>query len=101
MKEKLVTVARFSDYMEADLARQLLEDEGITAFVMGDNVGNVCGGVPAAIDIQLQTPESQAEKAIEVLEAREQEAAEADEEDMAQDWDEDVEDEQDEDLEQE
>jgi hypothetical protein len=101
MKEKLVTVARFSDYVEADLARQMLEAEGITAFVMGQNVGNVYAGVPAAIDIQLQTPESQAERAIEILEAREQDAAEADEEDRAQDWDEDVEDGQDEDLEQE
>jgi hypothetical protein len=38
---KLVTVARFEDYMKADLARQLLEDEGIRAFVLGQNVGNV------------------------------------------------------------
>lgn len=99
MNEKLVTVARFTDYLEADLARQLLEAEGITAFVMGQNVGNVYAGIPAAIDIQLQTPESQADKAIEILEAGEQEAAESEQEgkeDMEQDWDQD-----DEDLEQE
>lgn len=74
MSEKLVTVARFSDYIQADLARQLLQDEGIEAFVMGGNVGNVYSGVPAAIDIELQTPESQAQEAREILEANEQES---------------------------
>jgi hypothetical protein len=68
-KEKLVTVARFEDYMKADLARQLLEDEGIKAFVLGDNVANTYSGVPAAIDIELQTAESEAEEAREILEA--------------------------------
>lgn len=106
MNDKLVTVARFTDYMEAELAKQLLEGEGITAFVMGQNTASVYGGVPAAIDIQLQTPESQAEEAKEILEASrpqqdggiiEQES----EEDTDQDWGEDVDEEQDEDLEQE
>lgn len=105
MNEKLVTVARFTDYMKAELARQLLEGEGITAFVMGQNVATGCGGVPAAIDIELQTPESQADEAKEILEAsRPQEGEDldqGDEEDMEQDWDEDAEQEQDEDLEQE
>ena len=74
MKEKLVTVARFDDYMKADLARQLLEDEGITAFVLGQNVGNVYSGVPAVIDIELQTAESEAEEARQILEANRQES---------------------------
>ena len=72
MKEKLVTVAYFDNYIEADLARQLLEDEGIKVFVMGQNVGNVYSGVPAAIDIQLQAPESQVEQARAILEASKQ-----------------------------
>jgi len=76
MNEKLVTVARFSDYIRADLARQLLKDEGIEAFVMGQNVANVYSGVPVAIDIELQTLESQAEEAREILEASEQEKLE-------------------------
>ena len=59
---------------KADLARQLLEDEGIKAFVLGENVANVYSGVPAAIDIELQTAESEAEEAREILEANEQEA---------------------------
>jgi len=69
MNEKLVTVARFSDYMEAEMAKQLLEGEGITAFVMGQNVASIYGGVPAAVDVQLQTPESQVARAMEVLES--------------------------------
>jgi hypothetical protein len=73
MKEKLVTVARFTDYIQADLARQTLEDEGVVAFVLGQNFGNVYSGVPAAVDIKLQTPESQAQEAQAILEARAQE----------------------------
>ncbi len=84
-KVKLVTVARFEDYMKADLARQLLEDEGIKAFVLGQNVGNVYSGVPAVIDIELQTAESEAEEAREILEANQQESQELGED---QDFDE-------------
>jgi hypothetical protein len=76
MKKKLVTVAHFENYIEADLARQLLEDEGIKAFVMGQNVGNVYAGVPAVIDIELQTPESEAERAQEILAAHRQQERE-------------------------
>jgi len=86
MKEKLVTVARFDDYMKADLARQLLEDEGIKAFVLGQNVGNVYSGVPAAIDIELQTPASEAEEAREILEANKPQGGELGED---EDFDED------------
>lgn len=105
MNEKLVTVARFTNYVEAELARQLLEGEGITAFVMGQNVAIVYGGVPAAIDIQLQTPESQADEAKEILETSSQhegeDADQGDEQDLEQDWDEGSEQEQDDDLKQE
>jgi len=85
-QEKLVTVARFEDYMKADLARQLLEDEGIKAFVLGQNVGNVYSGVPAVIDIELQTPASEAEEAREILEANKPQGGElGDDEDFDED----------------
>jgi hypothetical protein len=71
-KAKLVTVAHYDNYIEADLARQLLEDEGIKAFVMGQNVGNVYAGVPAVTDIELQAPESEVERAQAILAAHEQ-----------------------------
>ncbi len=103
--DKLVTVARFTNYMEAELARQLLDSQGITAFVMGENVATIYGGVPAAIDIQLQTLESQADEATEILQAARQQqdenAPQESEEYADQDWSDDAEQEQDEDLEQE
>jgi hypothetical protein len=87
MNDKLVTVARFTNYMEAELAKQLLEDEGIMAFAMGQNVATNTGGVPAAIDIQLQTPESQAEEAREILEADRQQKDQESQSKPDEDWD--------------
>jgi hypothetical protein len=78
MKEKLVTVARFDNYIEADLARQWLEEEGVKAFVMGQNVGNVYAGVPAVADIRLQAPESEMERAKEILAAHQPRESEED-----------------------
>lgn len=88
-KEKLVTVARYEDSMEADLARQLLEDEGIKAVVLGQNVGNVYSGVPAVIDIELQTLESQAEDARQILADAKTRASDEDEDLEGEDWDDD------------
>lgn len=88
-KEKLVTVARYEDSMEADLARQLLEDEGIKAVVLGQNVGNVYSGVPAVIDIELQTLESQAEDARQILADAKTQASQEGEDLEGEDWDDD------------
>lgn len=78
MSEKLVAVARFTDYAQADLARQLLEDEGIKAFVMNQNVGITWGIWPPG-GIELQTPEGQSEEAKEILEASRQQKDEGSE----------------------
>jgi hypothetical protein len=67
VKDRLVTIARFSDNIEAEMARQTLGDFGIDAVLTGQNVAAVFGGVPAAIDIELQVAESQAEQAVEIL----------------------------------
>jgi len=67
MSERLVTVARFTDSIEAELAKQRLEDFGIRAVLVGQNVANVCVGVPAAIDLELQTLEHDADRAIALL----------------------------------
>ena len=68
-EEKLVTVATFTDYIEADLAKQTLEDFGIKAMLTGQNVAYVSGGLPALIDLDLQVFESQARRAHEILES--------------------------------
>ena len=67
MEEKLVTVARFENYIEAELAKQQLDDNGIRSVGMGENVGNIYAGAPVVQDIELQTLEQDAEKAHEIL----------------------------------
>ncbi len=70
MAEKLVTIAQFADYIEADLAKQLLDDYGIKSVVTGQNVANLYSGLPALADVELQTFESQAQQAREILESQ-------------------------------
>jgi predicted Fe-Mo cluster-binding NifX family protein len=87
--EKLVTVARYEDYVKADLARQLLEDEGIKAVVTGQNAANAYSGVPAVADIELQTLESQAEEARQVLEDADRQVSGEGPDFEEEDWSED------------
>ncbi len=69
MEQKLVTVARFDDYIAAEMAKQLPADHGIRSVVTGDNTANVYAGLPAVAEVELQTLEQDAQKAVEVLEA--------------------------------
>ncbi len=69
MADKLVTIAQFANYIEAELAKQLLGDYGIEAVVTGQNVANIYSGLPALADLRLQTLESQAQRAKEILES--------------------------------
>jgi len=71
MDEKLVTVARFGSYVDAELAKQKLADYGIESAIMGENAGIAYTGAPAAQDIELQTLESRAKEALDILEGRE------------------------------
>ena len=71
MEEKLVTIAKFTDYIEAELAKQTLEDFGIKSMLTGQNAANVYGFVVAGIDLDLQVFESQAQQAREILESNE------------------------------
>jgi len=68
MADKLVTIAQFQDYIEADLAKQLLEDFGIKSIVAGQNFANIYP-LPAIAEISLQVLESQAQQAMEILES--------------------------------
>jgi 2-methylisocitrate lyase-like PEP mutase family enzyme len=72
MEEKLVTIATFTDYIEAELAKQTLEDFGIKSILTGQNVACVYGGVLGLIDLELQTFENQAQRAREILESKRQ-----------------------------
>lgn len=98
MSDKLVTIAQFPSYIEAEMAKQLLADFGIEAVVTGDNTSNVYSGLSALTDVELQVFESEAQEAKEILESQ-QELDEYDDNDET-DYDYDEEDEEDEDEEQ-
>jgi len=68
MADKLVTIAQFADSSEADLARQLLGDFGIKAVVTGQHAANIYT-LPAVAAAELQVFESEAERALEILES--------------------------------
>ena len=67
MDDPLVTIARFEETIEAELAKQKLADFDIEAVLTGENTATTFAGVYAAIDIELQVRQSQAEKAREIL----------------------------------
>ena len=68
MADKLVTIAQFANYIEAEMAKQLLADYGIEAVATGQNAANVYS-VPAIAEIDLQVLDSQAQQAQEILES--------------------------------
>jgi len=68
MADKLVTIAKYTDYDEADLAKQLLDDFGIKSVVIGEKFGLP---YPIPSEAKLQVFESQAKQAQEILESNE------------------------------
>lgn len=67
MSDKLVTIAKFTEVCEAELARQLLGDFRIKSVVTGQNFANM---FPAPIStIDLQVFEGDARDALEILES--------------------------------
>ncbi len=68
MAEKLVTIATFTDYIEADLAKHLLDDFEIKSVVIGEKFGLP---YPVPSEAKLQVFESQAKRAKEILEPNE------------------------------
>ena len=72
MAERLVTIAEYASYIEAEMAKQLLADYGIEAVATGENASNIYSGMPAVGGYcKLETLEGQAEKALEILKSRE------------------------------
>jgi hypothetical protein len=68
-EEKLITIAQFASYIEAEMARQLLADYGIEAIATGENASNMYG-LPAVELPELQVLESQALQARQILESQ-------------------------------
>jgi hypothetical protein len=71
MADKLVTIAQFPDYIEAEMAQQLLADNGIQAIVTGENASNVYSGMPALGGYcKLEVFERQAQQAQQILDSK-------------------------------
>jgi hypothetical protein len=67
MADKFITIAEYMDSMQAEFARQVLEDFEIKAVVMGGNVADLTM-MPTMPLVQLQVPDSKAEEAYHILE---------------------------------
>ncbi len=71
MADKLVTIAEYMDSMQAEMAKQVLEDFNIKAVVIGENAANICLA-PTVITAKLQVLENNADEAKQILEEQEQ-----------------------------
>ena len=69
MGDRLVAIAQFANYIEAELAKLQLEGFGIEAVVTGTNAANMYGGLPFIEGPELQVLESRAKEALEILES--------------------------------
>jgi len=72
MADKLVTIAKFADTAQAHLAKKLLADFGIKSVVTGQHAAHAYLGLTAVASNELQVFESQAQKAREILESRQE-----------------------------
>jgi hypothetical protein len=69
MDEKIITIRRFSDYIQAEFARMSLESEGIQCFLGGENFVATFGLHSNAVGvIELCIKESDKQRALEILE---------------------------------
>jgi hypothetical protein len=69
MADKLVTVSQFADYIEAEMAKQLLADYEIEAVVTGENAANLYP-ISGVVGPELQVLEKNAQKARQILESQ-------------------------------
>lgn len=72
MADKLVTIAEFADYIEAEMAKQLLADYEIEAVVTDENAANLYP-ISGVVGPELQVLEKNAQRALEILESRKKE----------------------------
>ena len=83
----LVTVARFSHELEAQLAKEALEDEGLTVQLIPDFAGGSLPGLGDTVGgFVLQVPEGQSQRAEEILDEFQAAARESAEEDAERSW---------------
>jgi Putative prokaryotic signal transducing protein len=71
MADKFITIAEYMDSIQAEMARQTLEDFDIKAVVIGENALNTCLA-PTVMTAKLQVLESNADEAKQILEDQQQ-----------------------------
>jgi hypothetical protein len=67
MENELTTVATFANSAEAELAKERLGLEGITAFVVGTTTASVVPHVASGQMLAVQVPTERAEEARQIL----------------------------------
>jgi hypothetical protein len=67
-EDTLVTVASFSSDHEAEIARGILEDSGIQAYVHKDDCGGMLPQLQAIRGVRLKVNAQDRQKALEILE---------------------------------
>jgi hypothetical protein len=72
MADKLVTIAEYMDSMQAEMAKQVLDDFGIKSVMIGQHGTDVLAGIPAFATVKLQVLESDADEAKQILEEQQQ-----------------------------
>ncbi len=65
MDDKLITIARFAEDLEAQMARATLESNGIKAMIAGENVMGLYSRAISWLDLQVFAAD--AEKAKQIL----------------------------------
>lgn len=74
MSDTLVTVAGFPNVMEAEIARQALEQEGIRSYVQESESATLWGGVSTLSEVRLEVLEEDQKRARRLLEEMEEPA---------------------------
>ena len=68
MDEKIITVARFDDYLQAEIAKIALESAGIKCFLGGENFVAAYGLYSSAVGgVELCIKESDKQQVLEIL----------------------------------
>ncbi len=70
LSDRIVTIAKFDDVMKAEFSVQVLADYDIKAILDGKNFAGMYSGLGVDLfNVKLQVLESEAEKAIEILDS--------------------------------
>lgn len=79
MDDKLVTIAQFGDDIDAQMARAVLESNGINAVIAGENITTLYS--QALFGLELQVFAADAEKAKQILDLQQNNTQDNPEED--------------------